>query len=63
MKILISALILDLALFMSSAQAAPREGSFDDMRETVPKSSSVTFQYEIAPPSADMRRRLQERAP
>lgn len=62
MKILISALILDLGLFMSFAQAAPREGTFDDMKETVPKSSA-TVRYEIAPPSGDVRRRLQERAP
>lgn len=70
MKILISALVLDLALVMSVAQAAPREGSFDDMRETVPKSSRVasksskaTVRFEIAPPSADTRRRLQDTAP
>jgi hypothetical protein len=29
----------------------------------VPKSPRTTFRYEIAPPSADMRRQLQERAP
>jgi hypothetical protein len=62
-------MILGAGLFINSAQASPRAGTFDDPSQTVPKHSKQTverrtFQVEIAPPlSVAARRRLHDTAP